>query len=120
MIAAMAAGGGLTAAMTPAARLRLVAHLLRLPRPPRRAHRHRAHLRGRRHSRARDRAAIAYHYDLPQSFYEQFLDRRLVYSCAYYWDANEPLEDAQRRKLDVICRKLGSPGMSVGHPGAGS
>ncbi len=106
VIAAMAAGAGLTAAMTPAARLRLVAHLLRLPRPPRRAHRHRAHLRGRRHSRARDRAAIAYHYDLPQSFYEQFLDRRLVYSCAYYRDANEPLEDAQRRKLDVICRKL--------------
>jgi cyclopropane-fatty-acyl-phospholipid synthase len=85
---------------------RLARQLLRLPRPPRRDHPLRARLRGARHSRSRDRAAIAYHYDQDQRFYEQFLDRQLVYSCAYFAAADEDLETAQRRKLDTVCRKL--------------
>jgi cyclopropane-fatty-acyl-phospholipid synthase len=49
---------------------------------------------------------IAYHYDLGNDFYRLFLDRSLAYSCAYYEHAEDPLEDAQARKFDLICRKL--------------
>ncbi|MDP8977924.1 MAG: cyclopropane-fatty-acyl-phospholipid synthase family protein, partial [Actinomycetota bacterium] len=94
------------AGLTRVDQARLARQLLRLPRPPRRSHPLRARLRGARHSRARDRAAIAHHYDLDQRFYEQFLDRRLVYSCAYFGTPDEDLETAQLRKLDVVCRKL--------------
>jgi cyclopropane-fatty-acyl-phospholipid synthase len=87
-------------------RLRLVRPLLRLPSPPRREHARRARLRGRRHSKARDREAIAFHYDLPNEFYRLFLDKRQVYSCAYFLDPAGSLDEAQERKLDVICRKL--------------
>jgi len=66
----------------------------------------RARLRGRRHSQERDRAAIAYHYDRPPGFYEAFLDEDLTYSCAYFADAGEDIGTAQRRKLDLVCRKL--------------
>jgi len=86
--------------------LAVLAMRQRLSRPPRRPHRRRARLTGRMHSPARDRAAIAFHYDLPQEFYEQFLDRNLVYSCAYFAAADEDLDSAQTRKLDLICRKL--------------
>jgi cyclopropane-fatty-acyl-phospholipid synthase len=62
--------------------------------------------RGKLHSRARDRQAIHYHYDLPTEFYSLWLDRRMVYSCAYFVTGNEDLDSAQERKLDYICRKL--------------
>lgn len=92
----------------------------RLSRPPRRPHLRRARLTGRMHSSARDRAAIAFHYDLPQEFYEQFLDRNLVYSCAYFATVDEDLEKAQVRKLDLICRKLRlRPGMRFLDVGCG-
>ncbi len=87
-------------------RARLLRSLLRLPAPPRRAGGRRASLRGSRHSVARDRAAVAFHYDLPEAFYETFLDANLVYSCAYFDAPDEPLEAAQRRKLDLVARKL--------------
>jgi cyclopropane-fatty-acyl-phospholipid synthase len=63
---------------------------------------------GRRHSRARDRAVIAGHYDVPPAFYRLILDPQLAYSCAY-WMSDDPgytLEDAQRDKLDQVCGKL--------------
>ena len=62
-------------------------------------------LKGRLHSRERDRAAIGFHYDLPLAFYRAFLDRNLVYSCAYYDDARS-LDDAQTAKLDYVLRKV--------------
>ncbi len=65
-----------------------------------------ARLRGRRHSPARDRQAISYHYDVSNDFYRLFLDERMVYSCAYFAHPEESLEVAQERKLDYICRKL--------------
>ena len=105
-VAAVAAGAALTEALSPADRAALLRRLRRLPRPPRGRSARRARLRGRLHSRARDRAAVAFHYDLPQTFYESFLDRNLVYSCAYFAHPGEALERAQERKLDVICRKL--------------
>lgn len=65
-----------------------------------------AHLRGKRHSLERDRAAIGFHYDQPVEFYQAFLDENLVYSCAYYDDGVETLGDAQLAKIDYILRKL--------------
>jgi cyclopropane-fatty-acyl-phospholipid synthase len=85
----------------------LTAALAALPRPPARSTARRARLHGRLHSPDRDRAAIAFHYDLPHDFYSSFLDDGLVYSCAYFADDGEPLEAAQERKLDLVCRKLG-------------
>ncbi|MBZ5664128.1 MAG: cyclopropane-fatty-acyl-phospholipid synthase family protein [Acidobacteriia bacterium] len=63
-------------------------------------------LRGPVHSRDRDRQAVTYHYDLPTEFYALWLDRRMVYSCAYFHTLEENLDSAQERKLDYICRKL--------------
>jgi len=59
-----------------------------------------------RHSRHTDRAAIAFHYDVSNAFYGLWLDPRRVYSCAYFEDANDTLEQAQEAKLEHICRKL--------------
>ena len=67
---------------------------------------HVAKLRGDRASRSRTRKAISYHYDLPLEFWRLWLDRQLVYSCAYFEKANATLEEAQVAKLDLICRKL--------------
>jgi cyclopropane-fatty-acyl-phospholipid synthase len=78
----------------------------RLARPPARSHDLRASLKGRLHSQPRDRAAIAFHYDLPQQFYELFLGANLTYSCAYFGSRDEDLDSAQRRKLDLVCGKL--------------
>ncbi|MFN0168549.1 MAG: class I SAM-dependent methyltransferase [Bryobacteraceae bacterium] len=57
--------------------------------------------------RARARSNIEFHYDHPAAFYRQFLDARMVYSCAYFEDPQWTLEEAQLAKLDLICRKLG-------------
>ena len=65
-----------------------------------------ARLQGRRHSRARDRDAITHHYDVSNDFYRRMLGPTMVYSCAYFASASESLDDAQMRKLDLICRKL--------------
>lgn len=64
------------------------------------------HLHGRLHSKGRDREAVTFHYDLPREFFETFLDRRLVYSCAYFHSSRDDLHTAQEQKLDYICRKL--------------
>ena len=61
---------------------------------------------GQRHEKARDRAAIRYHYDVGNDFYALGLDRRMVYSCAYFRTPDTSLDDAQRDKLDLVCRKL--------------
>src|SRR3954453_15315537 len=58
------------------------------------------------HSLARDKAAIRHHYDVSNAFYELILGPSMVYSCAYFAEPGESLEDAQARKLDLICRKL--------------
>jgi cyclopropane-fatty-acyl-phospholipid synthase len=81
--------------------------LKRLPRhtPPRKG-RGAAKLAGTRHSKERDRQAIQYHYDVSNHFYALWLDRRMVYTCAYFASPDEELDPAQERKLDLICRKL--------------
>jgi len=49
---------------------------------------------------------IRFHYDQSNDFYRQFLDSRMVYSCAYFKDCDQSLEEAQLQKLGHICRKL--------------
>ena len=60
----------------------------------------------RKHSKAHNRGAIAFHYDVSNAFYRLWLDEQMVYSCAYFDDPGESLDQAQRNKLDHICRKL--------------
>jgi cyclopropane-fatty-acyl-phospholipid synthase len=77
-------------------------------------------LAGRLHSRSRDRAVIAHHYDLSNEFYELLLDESMAYSCAYYERGEETLATAQRAKLDRICHKLElQPGMRLLDVGCG-
>ena len=89
-------------------KLRAGAALLRLPagREHAAGRRGRADLSGKPHSIDRDRQAVTYHYDVSNDFYALFLDRNLVYSCAYFQSLEEELDGAQARKLDMICRKL--------------
>ncbi|MGW4238516.1 class I SAM-dependent methyltransferase [Streptomyces sp. NPDC004749] len=63
--------------------------------------------RGTSHTKRRDKQAISHHYDVGNDFYELVLGPSMVYSCAY-WDDTPgfTLEDAQRDKLDLVCRKL--------------
>jgi cyclopropane-fatty-acyl-phospholipid synthase len=65
-----------------------------------------ARVRGARHSQPRDSEAVRHHYDLSNDFYRLVLGPSMVYSCAYYEHPDDPLERAQQRKLDLICRKL--------------
>src|SRR3989442_8254732 len=60
----------------------------------------------RRRTKGRDANAIAYHYDVSNDFYALFLDRRMVYTCAYYRRPDGDLDQAQEDKLDLVCRKL--------------
>ena len=72
------------------------------PAPPKEEARRTRHL----HTRNTDRHAISHHYDVGNDFYSLVLGPSMVYSCAY-WDDGTSLEDAQRDKLDLVCRKLG-------------
>jgi cyclopropane-fatty-acyl-phospholipid synthase len=66
------------------------------------------------------RPNLAAHADVGNEFYALWLDDQLNYSCAYFEDASDSLETAQRRKLDLVCRKLRlQPGMTVVDCGSG-
>lgn len=69
-------------------------------------HQRGADLRGKMHSTERDREAVRYHYDISNDFYSLWLDRSMVYSCAYFKSAEDDLDTTQTRKLDYICKKL--------------
>ena len=89
------------------AMLRLGRLLRKLPAESRRSAARRPRMRGFLHSLQRDRAAVTHHYDTGNDFFAQFLGPSMVYSSAYFLDPFEPLDKAQHRKLDVVCRKLG-------------
>jgi len=87
-----------------------------------------ARVQGRLHTRQRDRAVIAHHYDLSNDFYELILDDHMAYSCAHFADlrrsGTEPagvsLSDAQRAKLARITDKLDvAPGDTLLDVGCG-
>ena len=64
--------------------------------------------------------SIAHHYDISNEFYKLFLDPEMVYSCAYFFDPDQSLAQAQLDKLDYICRKLRlAPGQKLLDIGCG-
>ena len=88
-------------------------------RPPR-APATQARVRGRLHSKERDRRAISHHYDLTAEFYSLVLDPTMAYSCGYHRDPAVSLAEAQQAKLSLVCDKLGlAPGMRLLDVGCG-
>jgi cyclopropane-fatty-acyl-phospholipid synthase len=68
----------------------------------------------------RSRSNVHHHYDLKTDFYQQWLDRQLVYTCAYFPSPTATLEAAQTAKMDHVCRKLQlQPGETVVEAGCG-
>ena len=66
------------------------------------------------------RANVHYHYDLGNDFYRLWLDRNLVYTCAYFPTPACGLESAQVAKMDLVCRKVWlAPGERVVEAGCG-
>ena len=63
---------------------------------------------------------VAHHYDLGNDFYKLFLDEGLQYSCAYFTNDDNTLEQAQRNKLRLLAAKLKlSPGLKILDIGCG-
>jgi len=89
------------AAWGEAARLAGTAGLKPLPPPP-----EEVRLHGRRHSAARDAAAVRHHYDVSNRFYEIVLGPSMTYSCALWERPDVGLEAAQAAKYELVCRKL--------------
>jgi cyclopropane-fatty-acyl-phospholipid synthase len=85
---------------------KLLAQLLLLPKPPVAGDDGAVKLGGKRHSKKRDAEAIGFHYDQPIAFYESFLDSQMVYSCAYWDDGVQTLDEAQTAKIDHILKKV--------------
>ncbi len=77
-------------------------HLRPLPPPP-----EEAHLRGLRHSKARDAQAIAHHYDVSNDFYRIVLGPSMTYSCGVWPTPDVGLEAAQANKHELVSVKLG-------------
>ncbi|MGN6372657.1 MAG: class I SAM-dependent methyltransferase [Solirubrobacteraceae bacterium] len=61
---------------------------------------------GRLHSKERDARAVRHHYDVSNELFKLFLDESMTYSCAIFSRGATTLEDAQREKVDLVCRKL--------------
>ena len=71
-------------------------------------------------NRLKSRRNVAHHYDLSNDFYKLFLDEDMQYSCAYYRQASDSLEQAQIQKKNHIAQKLMlKPGMTVLDIGCG-
>ena len=76
--------------------------------------------RPRPNTLAGSRRNIHHHYDIGNHFYRLWLDEQMQYTCAYFPDPSLGLEQAQRAKLDHVCRKLRlKPGDSVVEAGCG-
>ena len=72
------------------------------------------------HSKASDKKAIEYHYDVSNEFYQLWLDSNMVYSCAYFEDGTEDLATAQLKKIDHILTKIDlQPGQTLLDIGCG-
>ncbi len=73
-----------------------------------------------RNTLPRARRNIHHHYDIGNDFYKLWLDREMVYTCAYFPSPTTGLEEAQAAKLDHVCRKLRLvPGETVLETGCG-
>lgn len=72
------------------------------------------------HTKAQDKQAIQYHYDVSNAFYAEWLDPAMVYSCAYFEHGDETLAEAQQKKIDHILTKLRlQPGQTLLDIGCG-
>ncbi|MCP5249876.1 MAG: class I SAM-dependent methyltransferase [Candidatus Accumulibacter sp.] len=79
-----------------------------------------AWLDAQRHSLRQARNNIRHHYDFGNDFYKLWLDREMIYTCAYFPAPAIDLESAQRAKMQHICRKLRlKPGEKVIEAGCG-
>ncbi len=97
------------------ARLAGIAGLRPLPPPP-----EEVRLHGRRHTKGRDAAAIAHHYNVSNDFYRLVLGPSMTYSCGVWPTADATLETAQATKYELVSRKLGlEPGMRLLDVGCG-
>jgi cyclopropane-fatty-acyl-phospholipid synthase len=66
------------------------------------------------------RRNIHHHYDLSNDFYRLWLDRQMVYTCAWFPREDSTLEEAQTAKMELVCRKLWlRPGETVVEAGCG-
>ena len=61
---------------------------------------------GRQETQRNNKDFIQFHYDVSNEFYQLWLDPEMQYSCAYFRDWDQTLEQAQLNKLEMICRKL--------------
>ena len=59
-----------------------------------------------RNSYTGSRKNIAAHYDLGNDFFEIWLDKKMMYSCAIFEKSTSSLEDAATLKLERVCQKL--------------
>tara|TARA_R110000787_G_scaffold20785_55_gene61850 strand:- start:678 stop:1904 length:1227 start_codon:yes stop_codon:yes gene_type:complete len=68
----------------------------------------------------RARKNVSHHYDLSGHLYDMFLDSDRQYSCAYFENGNESLEEAQEKKRrHIMAKLLPEPGMTVLDIGSG-
>jgi len=71
-------------------------------------------------SRRGSRHNIHHHYDIGNQFYQLWLDRNLLYTCAYFPEPAATLEEAQVAKMDHVCRKVRlQPGERIVEAGCG-
>jgi cyclopropane-fatty-acyl-phospholipid synthase len=76
--------------------------------------------RARTNTLAGSRDNIHHHYNLGNEFFQLWLDEEMVYTCAYFPTMSLSLEQAQRAKMDYVCRKLRlQPGETVIEAGCG-
>jgi cyclopropane-fatty-acyl-phospholipid synthase len=61
---------------------------------------------GRNEAKRNNTDYIQFHYDVGNEFYQLFLGKEMIYTCAYFTDWSNSLDQAQHDKLDMICRKL--------------
>jgi len=72
-----------------------------------------------RQTKTRAKKNASFHYNIGNDLYERMLDKRMIYSCAY-WNGVKDLDQAQEAKLDLICRKLQlKPGQTLLDIGCG-
>lgn len=72
------------------------------------------------HTKEGDKESIQYHYDVSNDFYKLWLDQNMVYSCAYFENGDETLDEAQLKKIDHILTKIRlQPGQTLLDIGCG-
>ncbi len=88
--------------------------------PSLKKHKNDNHVKAGRSQQKNSRRTISHHYDVGNDFYQLWLDQNMVYSCAYFRNTEQSLDEAQQDKLDYLCRKLRlKPGQSLLDIGCG-